>query len=412
MKIAFLVGKFPSMSETFILNQITSLIDRGHQVDIYAEDPGSLTKTHQDVYKYQLFENTFYYEDVPRGYVIRLITAIQLLIKYFLLDPFLIVRSLNIFRYGREAKSLRLIYAVIPFLKTRPEYDLVQCHFGTNGIRGINLKDMGAIAGKIVTTFHGSDVSKTFQEFNDNYYDDLFIEGDYFLPISQYWQNKLIKLGCPASKTSVHHMGVDPKQLEFKPRQPSFESKIRLVSIARLVEKKGIEYAIWAVAKLKQRYPQIEYSVVGDGNLREELELLIDRLDVRQEIKILGWKEKSEIIEILSSSDILIAPSVTAQNGDCEGIPVVLMEAMCMGLPVISTLHSGIPELVQEGVTGFLVPEGDTDAICKKIIEAIEQPDLVSSMGEKGHEYINQNYNIHLLNNDLEQIFQKVLSTR
>ena len=411
MKIAFLVGKFPSVSETFILNQITGLIDRGHQVDIYAVNPGSQPKIHQDISKYRLLENTFYYENVPKRYLNRLLVAMQLLLKYFFIDPFLIIESLNIWRYGREARSLRLIYTVIPFVKRRPEYDIIQCHFGPNGIKGINLRDMGAISGKVITTFHGSDVSKTFQEFDDRYYDNLFAKGDYFLPISKYWQDRLVKLGCPASKTLVHHMGVDPKQLEFKSRHPSFPSQIRLVSIARLVEKKGIEHAVRAVAKLKQKYPQIKYNVVGDGELREELERLIDYLNVSQQVKILGWKQKAEIIDILNNSDILIAPSVTAQNGDREGIPVVLMEAMCMGLPVISTLHSGIPELVQEGVTGFLVPEKDVDAVSARITQAIEQQDLVSSMGAKGCEYIKQNYNIHLLNNNLVEIFLKVLST-
>ena len=407
MKIAFLVGKFPSMSETFILNQITGLIDRGHQVDIYAVAPDYLAKVHQDVDEYQLIKNTYYYVNVPNNYFKRLFVAIWLVLNNFFRDPLLVIRSFNIARYGREVKSLRLIYAVIPFIKKRPRYDIIQCHFGTNGIKGVNLRDMGAIDGKIFTTFHGSDVSKTFQEFDDNYYENLFQKGDYFLPISEYWRNKLIELGCPLSNTSVHRMGVDPKQLEFRPREPSFDQKIRLVSIARLVEKKGIEYAIKAIAKISEKYPQIEYRIVGDGDLGESLKLLIEELGVGQQVKLLGWKQKSEILTILDNSDIMLAPSITAQNGDQEGIPVVLMEAMSMGLPVISTLHSGIPELIQDGVTGFLVPEKDSDAICAKISYLINSPSLVLKMGKKGYEYIYKNYNIHSLNNDLVEIYHQ-----
>lgn len=409
MKIAFFVGKFPSMSETFILNQITGLIDCGHQVDVYAVRPDDLAKVHADVEKYQLIKNTYYYASVPRNYLKRFVIAVWLVLTNLLQD-YLPIRSLNIARYGREAKSLRLIYQVIPFINRRPQYDIIQCHFGDNGIKGTNLRNLRAIKGKIVTTFHGSDLSKTIREFGDRYYDDLFDRGDFFLPISEYWQSQLIKLGCKPQETAVHHMGVDPKQFKFRLRQPSFKHRIRLVSVARLVEKKGIEYAIRAVARVSQKYPQIEYCVVGDGELRPILEHLIKELGVEQQIELLGWKKKSEIIEILDRSDILIAPSVTAQNGDREGIPVVLMEGMSMGLPVISTLHSGIPELVQDGVTGFLVPEKDIDALSKKINYLICHPDLVSTMGKKGHEFVNRNYNIHLLNNDLVEIYHQVLS--
>lgn len=410
MNIAFIVGKFPSVSETFILNQITGLIDRGHQVDIYAEKPESLTTVHQEIDTYQLLRNTYYFTTVPKNHLKRLLMVIYLILKNFFRNPLITIRSLDIVRYGREAKSLRLIFATTPFISKQPKYDVIQCHFGTSGVKGIILRDMGAIKGKIVTTFHGSDVSKTFHEFNNNYYAELFSKGDYFLPISQFWQNKLFKLGCPSYRTSVHHMGVDPKQLEFRAREPSNDQKIRLVSIARLVEKKGIEYGIKAIAKLSAKYPQIEYVVVGDGDLRRKLEFLIEELRVGQQVKLLGWQEKSAIKEILNYSDILLAPSVTAKNGDQEGIPVVLMEAMSIGLPVISTLHSGIPELVQDGSTGFLVPEKDVDAICNKIDYFINHPEFIYSMGKKGSEYIEQNYNIHLLNKQLDETFHQVSS--
>ena len=114
-------------------------------------------------------------------------------------------------------------------------------------------------------------------------------------------------------------------------------------------------------------------------------------------------------MKILSNSDILLAPSITAHDKDQEGIPVVLMETMAMGLPIISTLHSGIPELVQDGISGYLVPERDVDALAEKLNYLIEHPELWSEMGKAGRAFVEENFNIDKLNDRLVEIFQSLL---
>ncbi|MGV2831203.1 glycosyltransferase [Myxosarcina sp. GI1(2024)] len=207
-------------------------------------------------------------------------------------------------------------------------------------------------------------------------------------------------------KIIVHHMGINCDDFAFIPREPTADSSTKLVSVCRLVEKKGIEYAIRAVAKLARSRRNIEYNIVGDGELKPKLQELITELNIGDRIKLLGWKQKTEVIDLLNNSDLLLAPSVTARNGDREGIPVALMEAMAMGLPVISTLHSGIPELVEHGVSGFLVPERDSDAIAEKLEYFLEHPEVWTEMGKAGREIVTQNYNIDKLNNRLVEIYQ------
>jgi len=409
MRTAFLVGEFPSLSETFILNQITGLIDRGCYVDIYATKPKKKSKIHPDVEKYNLLSHTYYYAQIPVSYWSRVWKGIGLFLASFFKDPILLLRSLNVFKYQQKATSFRLLYTVIPFLGKRPNYDIIQCHFGSEGLKGMELRDMGAIKGKLCTIFHGLDLSGHLKKYGDSLYDQLFETGDIFMSISNNWQNQLIKLGCDRQKIIVHRMGIDCQQFTFTPRQPEPDASIRLVSIARLVEKKGIEYGIRAVAQLSQSYANIQYNIIGDGELRESLEQLINELNVGEKIKLLGWKQKEEVIEILNNSHILLAPSITGQNGDQEGIPVVLMEAMAMGLPVISTYHSGIPELVEDGVTGFLVAEKNYHELAAKIKILLQDNDLWDKIGKASRLRVENDYDINRLNNILFKIYKGLI---
>lgn len=410
MKIAFLVGEFPSLSETFILNQITGLIERGHEVDVYATVPRGQAKIHPDVEKYDLLRRTYYYPQIPRNYLLRLLKGFLLIFANFFNSPKVLLRSLNISKYGRKATSLRLLYDAIPFLRHRPQYDVIQCHFGNNGLKGMELRDIGAIQGKLCTTFHGLDISGHLQKFGNRLYDTLFEKGDFFLAISEYWRDRLIKLGCKEKKIAVHRMGIDCQKFSFRPRQAHNDSIVRLVTIARLVEKKGVEYGIQAVAKLREAFPNLEYNIVGDGELRNPLEQLIQELGIKDTVKLLGWKQEKEITKILNEADILLAPSVTSKTGDQEGIPVVLIEAMAIGLPVVSTQHSGIPELVENSISGYLVAERDVDALADKINYFIQHPQSWIEMGQQGRSKVESFYNINQLNDQLVTIYQKILS--
>ncbi len=406
MKIAFFVEKFPTLSETFVLNQITGLIDRGHDVDIYADIPSHEPTIHLNVKKYNLLDYTYYCPQIPSNLFLRVLKGLGLLFANFLKDPLLLLRSLNIFKYGKKAVSFRILYTVIPLLRKRPQYDIIQCHFGNNGLKAVFLKDIGAIQGKLITAFHGLDLSGFVKTLGDRIYDPLFDKGNLFLPISEFWRHRLIELGCDRDKIIVHRMGIDCSKFAFTPRKLSGDGCIQIVTIARLVEKKGVEYGVRAVAKLAKNNRNIKYNIVGDGYLREPLEQLIEKLDVSETVKLLGWKQQQEIIEILNDGDILLAPSVTSQkNGDREGIPVVLMEAMAMGLPVLSTQHSGIPELIEDGISGFLVPEGDVDALANKLNYLIEHPEIWSEMGQAAHLYVKEYHDINQLNDRLLEIY-------
>ena len=410
MKIAFIVGGFPTLSETFILNQITGLLDMGHDLEIFAEFNPKEKKVHPDIEKYQLMRRVHYF-NIPHNKIKRILKAIFLIIKNFHKAPLKILKSLNVFKYGKTALSLRLLYIVISFLDKK--FDIIHCHFGPNGIIGAYLKEIG-ISGKLITTFHGYDMSVFIVNNSNNIYKKLFFKGDLFLPISNYWKRKLIRLGCNEKKIIVHRTGINLEKFNFFERRKQSGEPIKILTIGRLVEKKGHEYAIRAIAKIIQENKNIniEYIIAGDGPLKNKLESLVLKLGIKNYIKFLGAVEQDEVLALYQQAHIFVLPSITARNGDQEGIPVVLMEAQATGLPIISTYHTGIPEVVVDGKTGFLVPEEDVDALAERLEYLIEHPELWPDMGHAGRKFVEEKYDIKRLNQNLVEIYQNFIKEK
>jgi len=406
MRIAFIIGRFPVLSETFILNQITGLLDRGHEVDIYIEAPGDTTKMHPDVEKYHLLDRT-YCIGMPANRFLRVLKGLWLFCVNYNKNPVLLQQSLNIFKYGKDAASLRLLYAAISVLPSLDEgpYDIIHCQFGTFGFIGISFRIVAAPKGKLVVSFRGYDITWFLWWSGDDVYNRLFKIGDLFLPNCDYFKNRIISLGCDEKKIVVMRSGIDCSRFLFTPRHFPPDGRVRIITTGRLVEKKGIEYGIRAVAKLATAYPNIEYYIIGDGPLKENLQQLIQELDVCDTVKLIGRMQQQELIEILDNSHIFIAPCVTAKNGDQDAPVNVLKEAMAMGLPVIGTQHGGIPELIEDGVSGFLVPERDVDHLVEKLAYLIEHPEVWPAMGQAGRAYVEEHYDINKLNDQLVEIY-------
>lgn len=403
MKIAFIVEDFPTLSETFILNQITGLIDLGHEVEIFAQTNPKQEKVQQDVEEYNLMKKTYY---IPNNKIIRFFKALLLIAKNIYKNPIAIIKTLNFIKYGKDALSLRILYLAIPFLNK--DFDIIHCHFGPNGNVGALLKDLG-INGILITTFHAYDITSYIKRESPHIYDNLFKKGDIFMAVCEDGKRKLKNLGCKEDKIVVHHMGVDIERFRLKERYFNGFS-VKVLTVGRLVEKKGLIYAIKAVSLLIKKGHNIMYIIAGNGPLKSELYNLILQLGMSGKIKLIGSVDQSRVKAIMMNSDIFLLPSVTGSDGDQEGIPVVLMEAMSTGMPVISTYHSGIPEIVEDGKSGFLVPERDINALAGRLEYLIKHPELCSEMGRVGRDFVEKHYNIKKLNKQLVQFYEGVLS--
>jgi len=406
MRVAFLVRHFPALSETFVLSQMTGLIDRGHEVDVFAESPREAL-SHPDVARYGLASRAHYWPAIPAATLPRWLKGVTLLLREASRRPRVLPVMLNVAAYGRQSLNMRLAYAAWPARHGR-RYDILQCHFGPLGIQGMALREMGALAGRLVTAFHGYDLSRLVRG-GGRRYTRLFERGDLFLPVSERWGTRLIELGCPPGKVAVHRMGIDPGQFAFRVRPAEPDGTIRLVSVARLVEKKGLDVAIRAVAALAADGRRVEYTIVGDGPLAGDLARQARDLRVDDRVRFAGTRSQPDVVSALDGAHMVVAPSVTASDGDEEGIPVVLMEAMAMGLPVVATRHSGIPELVQDGVSGRLVPERDVRALAAAIADIASNPGAWPAMGEAGRARVVASHNIQTLNDELVARYQRLL---
>ncbi len=404
MKVALFLSNFPTLPETFILNQVTGLIDLGVDIDIYASANPYEGKVHPQVKKYKLVERVSYSDSIAPLFQ-RLTKGVKIVLKNFYKNPLAYTEAI-------KSRSLRDLFYVNNFLtnESKKSYDLIHAHYGSNGLIGAILKEAGVFRGKLITSFHGYDFSKLINERGSETYKELFRIGDLFTANTNFTKGKLIELGCSKSKIVMLPVGMDINFFNFRERYLRDRSLVKLLTIARMVEKKGLEYAIKAVSRVAQKYSNIEYNIIGDGILRSRLENLIKGLGISDKINLLGWKTQEELKSLLQEAHIFILTSVTAGDGDMEGQGLVLQEAQAVGLPVLSTLHNGIPEGVIDGKSGFLVPERDVDALVKKLEYLIEHPELWPEMGRYGRKFVEERYDIQKLNQRLVKIYEAILT--
>lgn len=407
MRIAFFLNEFPALSQPFILNQITGMIDRGHEVDIYASHRFRTDKQHPQIASYKLLDRTRYFSDVPRGYIRRLLVVIGLVVsRGAWRRPGLVLRSIVVSVDGRTGLNLRFLFCVLALADRRP-YDIIHCQFGTQGPRALRLKALRATDGKIVTSFRGFDITRVLKD-NPSCYDELFRGGSLFLPVSKSLADRLLGAGCPRKRIKILHSGIDCSRFKFSRRYKGKDEATRLLGIGRFVSKKGWLYAIEALAAARRAGRNIQLTLVGDGEMRSQVERAIAKYQLQDSVTLLGWCDHDEVTKLLDASHILIAPSVTTEDGDQEGIPNVLKEAMASGLPVLSTWHSGIPELVEDGVTGYLVPERDVDSLSERLIRLCDHPEQWPTMGANARKKIESEFDTDKINNQLERLYREV----
>ena len=413
MKIASIVNRFPCRSETFIANQITGLIDRGLDVQVYANRQEGVPGTPTSLKEYDLDNRTFYFLDgmrwMPKNKLLRLARACRILAESWKNGKPAFMQLFNFFRFGKKAASLELFYKGMALAKYSLP-DIVHCHFGLNGQIAVALKEAGVIKGKVITTFYGYDLSYVIRREGADTYAELFDKGDLFVAISETMRDELVRLGCSRKKIIVHKLGVDLEYFTFSPNPVKNDISVRLLTVGRFVEKKGIEYAIRAIATAVKRNPNIHYQIVGDGELREKFKHLIAQLNVEEHIELLGWRTSEEVAKLMAEAHAFLAPSVTSENGDQEGTPSVIIEALARGLPVLSTRHGGIPELVQDTESGFLVPEKDTSALAERIEYLVGHPEKWDHMSRAGREWVEEHHDINRLNDQLVKVFERVLN--
>jgi len=393
MKIAYVLEIFPKLSESFIVNEIVELMKKGHDVRIFSMNLPVEDIKHEVVNEYNILERTHYFS-FNSIFRVNLIN----LLKYFLFGVFQDLANLkihtNIFGF-----NLKLAYFATIMHKNRME--LIHAHFASMGIVSRKVSKMLGIP--YTLTAHAFDIYMNPDEDNLR----VVLENALcIVTISEYNKNHLQgKIGI-MNRIDVIRCGIDIDR--FSPLGRSMVNDgMELLTVTRLVEKKGLEYLIRAIPIVIKEIPDCNLTIVGSGPLNDQLHQLVHDLKLERYIQFKGDQSDFELMHYYENAEMFILPCIIAENGDRDGIPVAIMEAMAMELPVISTMVSGIPELVEDGISGILVSQKDEKAIADAIIRLHKDRNLRLEMGKKGRQIIEYKYNIVLESEKLIKIFVK-----
>ena len=382
LRVMAVAGEYPKLSETFVVDQIQRLEQAGHQVRVVGSPAGRIG-TPQALLPRHPFPSGR--SATRRRMVVATLEAGRRAPRAT--TKLLLDREVDRFR------TWRLLETMLPLLGT-PAPDVYHCHFGWFGAQMVQILDALGQNTPVVTSFHGQDVSEYVRQHGSTLYDSLFAQGALFLPVSEYWRDRLLELGAPSERTVVLHMGVDPTQFAPQERSRRAAGPFRVLSVGRHVAKKGLDAGLRAVAELSTRGVDVAYRLIGDGPERQRLESLADQLGITSRVTFEGSRPRETVLRALYEHDVLLCPSVTGPGGDQEGIPVVLMEAMATQLPVVSSWHSGIPELVIHDRSGLLAREHDDSQLADHLERLEGDPDLARRLGSEGRRQVEANFHV------------------
>ncbi|PGB37801.1 hypothetical protein COM07_18005 [Bacillus toyonensis] len=287
---------------------------------------------------------------------------------------------------------------------------LIHSHFGPSALEILPVAKKLNIP--LVVTFHGYDASSLLKNnIYVNQLRELFEYGE-IITVSQKMKNDLMKYGAKESKIRVHYIGVPIQDFSFNEKKSIEDKKkknevINFLQVSNFVEKKGHKYTISAFKEFLEFYPNSQLILGGDGPLKKDMEELCKELKVENKVQFIGKVVKEEVVQLMQEADVFLHHSVTSRNGDQEGIPTVIMEAMASGVTVVSTYHAGIPELIKDGYSGYLAQEKDIHGYVKKLKEVVESNNQIR---ENALNHIDKNYNMNIQNEKLIRIYDEILS--
>lgn len=412
MRMAMVTGRFPVLSEPFILNQVTGALSRGWDVQVFALQgpPEATDKVHPDVARFGLDERT-HYPPAPCEDKSARPDQIEETLKDLSKTHPQAAAKLRALADSDGATPWKTILRGAALAAAGP-FDVIHCQFGFFADQMLQLREAGVHNAAVLTTFRGGDISRYVREQGPDVYTRTFADGDHFFANCGFFKDKALAIGAPAERMEVHGSGIDLSRFAFATRTAPIDGPIHIATTGRLVEKKGIAYIIDAVALLRLQDRPVHFNILGDGPLHEQLETQAKALGIANYVTFHGWMDQAEIIAQLNQCHLFIAASVTAANGDQDAPVNTLKEAMAMGLPVVATEHGGIPELVEDGVSGFLVPERDGEAIADAIAKLMDRADEWPQMGQRGREAVDAQFDMIKLNDRLSDVYHKLAAAR
>lgn len=356
MNVLYYLGTFPKLSESFILNEIYELERRGHNVAVCALNRPDTRIAHDE----------FAELDIPIKYVETPgITNAPELLSAKTLHPRVLMNAgyrasplhhaANLFRAKRCAEFVKGL-----------DWDINHVHTHFAEISKFGARYVASYLGVPFTlTTHAYDL---YREPVGSYTSALLRNADRIVTISEHNKQYMREQFVKNIPIDVVHAGIRPEK--FAPTDVTVDN--RILTVSRFVEKKGLLYAIEAVAKVVKHVPDLEYHIVGSGPLEGDLRRKVDELELSGNVAFLENIDDQRLLAEFDEARCFLLPCVIAESGDRDGIPVVLMEAMAMETPPISTTVSGIPELIEHETNGLLVEPRNSDAVASAVLEMFQ----------------------------------------
>jgi colanic acid/amylovoran biosynthesis glycosyltransferase len=289
----------------------------------------------------------------------------------------------------------------------RFEPRVVHAHFGQSGPAALDLAE--ALGIPLIVTYHGQDATISKGQARKSWRGREYLRGRervisrsrIIIAVSDFIREQLLEQGYPPEKVIMHRNGIDIDF--FRPAIGTREATA--IFVGRFVEKKGAEYFIRALGDLRQKGTELRGVLVGDGPMRAELERLAR--DVGANAEFPGFLHLMEVRKRLSQACVAVVPSVTAVDGNREGLPTVILEAQAMATPVVATRHAGNAEGLCEGKTALLVDERDVAGLADAIRFFVEDPAASRQYGESGRKFVETNFSIGSQVSGLERIYDR-----
>ena len=389
MKIGMIVGEFPSLSETFVLNQAKDLALLGHEICVFCDRIGNDPRI--DVRSEpvaSIVGRTRRWWHVPQSFKQQLAHLPD--------------------RLADKISTAADVY----WSDDIKNCDVLIAHFGHNGLRLARVKKRGRLSAKIVTIFHGNDVGVHHRSGTMHTYRPVFDFGALNLTVNGVFKKMLVNAGARPETVKVHRMGISCEDIQYRWR-PWKSGPLGFLSVGRLIEKKGTEFALRAFAQLASKRPELDwqYTIIGDGPLAGDLKALSRALGLSARVSFLGALPHEQVKTHLDGAHVFVLPSVTGSDGDVEGVPVAIMEAMAAGLVVVSSRHSGIPELVEDRVGGLLSDERDFGSLACDFAWIADHYQACKPITEAARQRVEDDFDNKKLNGNLSEMISSLVET-
>jgi colanic acid/amylovoran biosynthesis glycosyltransferase len=263
-----------------------------------------------------------------------------------------------------------------------------------------------------VVSFHGADVMVDLEKPAYRAATQEMLEAVRLVLVrSESLGRALINLGCPPGKIRLQRTGIPIDDIPFRPRDWPRDGSWKFLQACRLIEKKGLRMSLRAFARFAGSHRAATFTIAGEGPLRSELGRLAAELDVADKVFFPGFVSQTQLRELFYQSHIFLHPSERSGDGNQEGVPNSMLEAMASGLPVFATEHGGIPEAIENGRSGILVKERDDGSLAHLLLERTSNPDGLAAIARNGAEVVRQKFQQSVQTKTLEDYYLEAMAS-